>query len=777
MSEKVVDRTPPKLFTKAAQGLLAVILAVYFVLTIIYSLVTPPLESPDAYFHYGVIEYFSREFTLPSRENPQDQPWTHAVYHAPLYYMMSGLLIAPLDTSDFPEEYPKNPHARIGLPHSLNNHNYVSIKGEPWRQTYLAVYIVRAFSMMWGAITLVSIFTLARIFKPDDLWMAGVAGFFVAFTPQFLYMSAVINNDNMVVACGMLTLTMLIYMIKYTYSWRLIIIMSVVMAMGALSKVNALPLYPAVALGLSWVAYRDRVGWQKWFMWGVTVFGIWAILDGWWYIYNIIESGDVTATVPLAIAAGGASGVPTGADALWGEFIGVYYSFWGLFGWFNIIAPQSFYNFITVLLAIALVGSLYGAFRREWNKDDWMIIGVLVAHSLMVFLGWWRFRGLVSAAQGRMLFSIFAAIACFVAYGLTVYRPKLTRIVPIVLIAGLAVAGVGFPFMLLQPAYAKPAQLDTIPDTVNQVDVRYGPVVLRGYTINPEPVHWWEYQVPDDREFIEITLYWQPLERTEEPLSMFVQIFATDENFEPIEVGKVDSYPGRGMMRTDNWETDIIYADRYYLELYGEFDLAPFEPRFRVGLRNNETDVYIPATTRDGDPIDAVVPRGGTVYTTETTCEPLANPANVSYEGLMTLTGYDLAETTVAPSEVLELNLTWQTDSETPDDYRVFVQLIDANDPSTLIGSGDSVPKQDWYPSTRFVEGVCFNDTYFVEINPDAPAGDYNLLVGIYNPETGTRLNGQSSDTAQLLGGGYLIPRTVTLTAPPTAHHQTSTSD
>ena len=762
---------PPKLFTSAARHLLSVVLAVYFVLTITYSLVTPPLESPDAYFHFGVIEYFSREFQLPTRENPENHPWAHAVFHAPLYYMMSGILIAPLDTSDFPELYPQNPHAQIGLPHSLDNHNYVSIKGEPWRNTYLAVYIVRAFSMMWGALSVISIFTLGRIFKPDTLWMAGTAGFFVAFMPQFLYMSAVINNDNMVVACGLITITLLVYMIKYRYSWRLILLMSVVMAMGALAKVNALPLYPTVGLGLSWIAYRDRVGWKKWVLWGMTVFTVWALMDGWWYLYNFIQSGDFTATIPLALAAGGASGVPTGADALWGEFLGVYYSFWGLFGWFNIIAPQYFYNFITVLLAFALIGSLYGATRKrkvdDW-VDDWVIVALLIIHSLIVFAGWWRFRGLVAAAQGRMLFSVLAMLTSMVAYGLTVYRSRLLRIIPVMLITGVAVAGITFPFTLLQPAYAKPQQLTTIPDYVNQVDVRYGPVVLRGYTINSEPVHWWEYQTPADREFLEITLYWQPLERTEEPLSMFVHVFAADENFEPIEVGKVDSYPGRGMMRTDNWETDVIYADHYYLELHGDFDLAPFEPRFRVGLRNDETGEYVPATTLDGEPIAAVVPRGGSVYTSETTCEPLENHVDVVYPPLMTLTGYELDETTVAPNGVLPLQLQWDIQSATDMDYRVFVQLIDKNSPSNLLGSGDSTPKQTWYPSTSFVARNCFNDLYFVQLMPDIPAGDYNLLVGVYDANTGTRLNGQGNEAEYLLGGGYLIPQTVTVD--PTLH-------
>ena len=755
----------PVFLTRPVRIVLSAILVVYLVLATVYTLVTPPLESPDAYYHFGVIEYFSREFKLPTRENPQDHPWTHAVFHAPLYYMASGLLIAPIDTSDFPELYPKNPHARIGLPHSLNNHNFVSIKGEAWQQTYLAVYVVRAFSIMWGAISLIAIFMLGRILVPDKLWMAGTGTAFVALTPQFLYMSAVINNDNMVVACGLVTLMLLIYMIKFRYSWQLIGMMSIVMAMGALAKVNALPLYPTVALGLTWIAYRDRLGWKKLITWGLVIFAVWAVMDGWWYVYNMVQSGDFTATVPLAEAAGGASGVPTGLDNLWGEFVGVYYSFWGLFGWFNIIAPQSFYNYITALLLIAGLGVIYGAIRRPATRNDRVIVGLLVIHALLVFAGWWRFRGMVSAAQGRMLFSVLAALASGVAYGLTVYTPRWTRILPGVMLGGVAVAAVSFPITLLAPAYQKPTQLDTIPEHVNLVDVRYGPVVLRGYTINEKPINYWQYQVPADREFVEITLYWQPLERTDIPLSMFVQVYAPNENFEPVEVGKVDSYPGRGMMRTDAWETGIIYADKYYLELYGDFDLTPFEPRFRVGLRDNAADTDIPATTIDGDPIDAVVPRGGSVYSTEVSCSPPEHPTDVLFAPLAHLNGYSLETINAAAGSAFDLHLQWSVLEQTTVDYTIFVQLIDPEQPGELLGSGDSMPRQTWYPTSSWMKDVCFDDRYTVHVQPDAPPGVYRLLVGIYNRETGMRLNATHDDPTVVIGGGYLLDTPVTITA------------
>ena len=166
---------------------------------------------------------------------------------------------------------------------------------------------------------------------------------------------------------------------------------------------------------------------------------------------------------------------------------------------------------------------------------------------------------------------------------------------------------------------------------------------------------------------------------------------------------------------------------------------------------------------RDGNPIEAVVPRGGSVYSSEVSCEPLENDVNVAYPPLMTLTGYELDETVVAPNSVLPLQLQWNIQSATDMDYRVFVQLIDKDNPSELLGSGDSTPKQTWYPSTSFVAGTCFNDLYTIQLMPDILAGEYDLLVGVYDANTGTRLNGQSDEAEYLLGGGYLITQAVTV--------------
>lgn len=756
---------PPEWWTRSAKAAFGFILLIYVTLTPIYSLVTPPLESPDAYFHYGVIQYFSNNLSLPPFENPEEHPWTHAVFHAPLYYMLSGLLIMPIDTTDFPEEWPRNPHARIGLPFSVDNHNFVSFRVEPWQQSYLAVYVVRAFSMFWGAISLLGIFLIGRFLFPARLSIAFVAALFVTLTPQFLYMSAVINNDNMVVALSLITLAMLVYAIRYKYDWRSFVWMGLAMAAGSLAKVNALTLYPVVALALLYLAWRDEWKIGRLFQYGSIVLGIWVAMAGWWYLRNLIYFGDFTGTVPLAIAAGGGSGVPTGLDNLWDEFVGVYYSFWGLFGWFNIIAPPIFYDWVTLFLGLAAIGLVYALIRHRSDMDMRVIVLLLIIHAVLVFAGWWRFRGMVQAAQGRMLFGMLAALAIGTSYGLMVWQPRWTRLLPAVFLSGMAVAAVSFPFTLLAAAYQVPPRLETIPPSANLVDVRYGPVVLLGYEIRDVPVDYWDYRVPEDREFVHITLYWQPLERSERPLSMFVQVYAPDENFEPVEVGKVDSYPGRGMMRTDTWQPGIIYADTYRLELYGDFGLTPFEPRFRIGLRDNETNIEVPATTRDGQPIDVVMPRGGSVFSREVTCDPLPNSIDINFEDLVRLRGWSVPQLTAVPGGTLDLHLQWDILNTTPDDYRIFVQLIDPAAPEILHGSGDTVPRGDWYPTYRWVPGVCFNDRYVVQIAPDVPAGEYRLFVGLYRAHEGFRLAPQAEDTAadSLFGGGYLLDAIITV--------------
>lgn len=698
---------------------LAALLAAYLLLVTLYSLNTPYFEAPDAYYHFGMIEYISREAALPPDDDPLAHPWEQMVFHAPLYYLISGVLIAPIDTSDFPEQYPHNPHARIGLPDAAHNKNFAAPGEVRWNQTPLAVFLVRGFSMILGGVTLVSVYTMGRLLFPNRVGIALLAALFVMLNPQFLYLSAMINNDNLALALSMVTLALLVFLFKRGMTWRRVMALGVVMALASLSKVSTLPLYPTVGLGLLWLCYRAAAGWGRFALWLKMMFVLgllWAVIAGWWYVRNIALYGEPFATDIHAEVFGRRADDPT-SD----EFGGMFLSFWAVFGWFNITVPDIFYDWVTLILVLGVGGVLVGLWKQQPDTESRVIIGLFAFHAAAVFISWYRFNQMVSASQGRIVFGILGGLALMMAYGLR----NLPRVPLSILLGGMAAGAVGFPALAIAPTFTPSPVVDSLPADVHPVAVRYGPIHLLGYRAYRED------------ESLMLKLYWRSETRTEKPLSLYIQVYAPDEEGNPVEAGKIDTYPSGGLRRTDTWETGVIYEDTYRLETEGEF--GPYEPRFKIGWRDNGTGEEILPTTVDGTPLESVIVRGGSVRASQ--CSPPTVSMEARFGDLAQLKGYRLpANLTVQPGGLFDLQLQWQVLAETPENFTVFVQLVNPDDLTHIVGSGDSVPRQDWYPTSAWLQGVCFDDTYRVQLRPDAPPGEYHLLVGFYRPENGTRL-------------------------------------
>ena len=109
------------------------------------------------------------------------------------------------------------------------------------------------------------------------------------------------------------------------------------------------------------------------------------------------------------------------------------------------------------------------------------------------------------------------------------------------------------------------------------------------------------------------------------------------------------------------------------------------------------------------------------------------------------LLGYDLAEPEAQPGASLHLTLHWAALAPVAQSYTVFTQLLGPD--LQLYGQLDHPPLDNLWPTSRWQPGDRLADRYDLPINPAAPPGDYQLLVGMYDPQTGQRLtitqNGQ----------------------------------
>ncbi|HMQ54393.1 MAG TPA: glycosyltransferase family 39 protein [Anaerolineae bacterium] len=143
---------------------------------------------------------------------------------------------------------------------------------------------------------------------------------------------------------------------------------------------------------------------------------------------------------------------------------------------------------------------------------------------------------------------------------------------------------------------------------------------------------------------------------------------------------------------------------------------------YDLGL-GNETGPAVQAFSGDGSPLPA---------------DP-ASPSNSS----------------AGPASLLPLTLYWQAQTIPAADYTVFVHLRDRLNQN--VAQQDQPPAQGQYPTSLWDAGEIIVDPVTLPLDPALPAGEYALVVGLYNLATGERLS------APALSNGELHLKTISL--------------
>ncbi|HEY64503.1 MAG TPA: glycosyltransferase family 39 protein [Caldilineae bacterium] len=241
---------------------LAVILLAFLILGTIYSVVNPLFEAPDEVWHYEYVRWLVEGHGLPRPEQVGNAPWHQEGSQPPLYYMLAALVTYPIPTDNAAEVIRYNPHAAMGRADAFGNKNVI-VHGRadawPWRGVALAAHMVRFLSLLMGAATVLCTYGTARTIFPGQRTIAAAAAALVAFNPQFLFLSAAVNNDNLVIACSAAGIWLLVRLLAQEKPRRYqLVLLGVLLGVAALSKLNGLLLFVPTGLTLSLIAWRRR---------------------------------------------------------------------------------------------------------------------------------------------------------------------------------------------------------------------------------------------------------------------------------------------------------------------------------------------------------------------------------------------------------------------------------------------------------------------------------------------------------------------------------------
>jgi hypothetical protein len=181
-------------------------------------------------------------------------------------------------------------------------------------------------------------------------------------------------------------------------------------------------------------------------------------------------------------------------------------------------------------------------------------------------------------------------------------------------------------------------------------------------------------------------------------------------------------------------------------------------------LINRQPDLFAPFMTTDGTRLQLTrLPPGwrlAFVYP-DLNCnwclfqlKPPDYPTQVMFGETVRLAGYDISATQLSPDDTLNITLSWESSGALPKSYVVFVHLLDAN--GQLVGQVDQLPLQGQWPTHNWRAGDRLADRYTLNLEPALPAGDYQVVVGLYDPEGLERLPAYAKQN-QVLDNGVVL--------------------
>ncbi len=128
----------------------------------------------------------------------------------------------------------------------------------------------------------------------------------------------------------------------------------------------------------------------------------------------------------------------------------------------------------------------------------------------------------------------------------------------------------------------------------------------------------------------------------------------------------------------------------------------------------------------------------------------IADPLDVTFAGGIRLRGFDLHRplrsgiAQARPGEALTIDLYWEASEPVAADYTVFTHFVGTTaNPRTggpLWGQHDGPPVDGHYPTGTWLPGQMIVDRHLLQVERDAPAGEYELEIGLYLPATLERL-------------------------------------
>lgn len=726
MPEEAIGHLGPR--RVSARVLLALLLAGYFTLALAYGWLNPVFEAPDELWHFLYVDHLQRNHALPVQDPLQKEGGPRQEgSQPPMYYLVAAALGSLTRADDLPAYQQLNPRHRMGdifAPDERNLIFHTEKESVSFSATARAVHLARLLSTVLGLVTVLLTYAAAREVLPAARGLALFAAAYVAFLPQFAFLSAAVNNDNLAIAMATLCLWLLLR-VRRRPSPLLLVLLGLAAGIASLSKLSAVGLAPVIALGLL-VPASPRETWRPRLRRLAIVAATALVVAGWWYARNLFLYGDPFG-LNVMLAMVGVRDRPPDLAGLLAELWLIKASFWALFGWTNVPADGWFYLVTDFIMLLGLAGVVLRLVRRpdaaSRPREFWLLL-IWIIVAALALANWNR---LTVAPQGRLLFSALAPLAILLAWGLTAFHWRGVPIAAVAVVIAIPALAAYALFAYLVPSYhtlpvmARGALGDNFTPRPIDFGAQYR---LLGFRLSEQSLH--------SGQTATVTLYWQ---RRDPSAPGYVRFLHLEAPGEPLFAGG-DAVLGADLPPAI-WSGEDVLRDVRLLSVPVNAD-APLLADLTVGLYEPDSQRRLPAQEQSGVPLgDAPTIARLRVLPNALPLAPDAERSAVQLGDEVALAADLLPSHTIHAGQSLRGLLYWRALATPRADYTVFVHLAREGKP---VAQYDAQPRRGRYPTSAWQPSEIVPDDFVIPTAAGIPPGDYRLLVGLYDLATGQRL-------------------------------------
>ncbi len=730
------------------QGLLLLWVA-FIALAVAWNLNVPAYENLDEIEHTEVIRHIAVRGRLPVHGEAEAAGF-HVRQEAsqpPLYHILGALWVRLLGLSTAPPEVDPVPELSVECGLSDTFYNKATWKRNPYAELSATgqrrtIHGLRLLSTLLQVATLTGTWVLAqRLFPRTSIPLLATA--IVAFNPQFLLVSAGVNNDNLITPLATWTLVLLVDLWQAGPTTGRLLAIGTLTGLAGLSKLSGLGLLGLSAGVLVAYAVRERPPFPRLALWGLLSALPAVGLLAPWLLRNYTLYGDLTALEPMLEKVGR----QTSSGGLWGTARLIVISYWGQLP--CTFYPRLLYWPFWVLLGGGLFGITFQGAHFSRPQQSGLLI--LTAWLILIVGAWIRWNATTPATGGRLLFPASAALAVLLAAGW--YAAGVRLRLPLARLWGALLVLGGLISLLLGPVYifSPPALAPAPPTSQQSEDLTFGDQLrLQGYTaeIVRSPTACWFRSSTYCRPTLALTLDWRAVEPMDEDYLLVLQLVSSQVGENTLRLS-YNHWPGRGNLPTSAWPTGRTFRERYLIPLHeGTFVTQAWD--LQVAFLDPAGE-RLPAS-REGVQIgDAggltTLRAPGTVAPSCPAADALA-PAPIFGDQVA------LTHAWITPTEEgKQVNLCWEALAPLDLRYTVFVHAYDPA--GELVSTGDAPPMKGAFPTTLWEAGDVIRDVHLLPLPADKP--EVEIAVGLYDPESGLRLPASRAEE-QLPNEAFILP-------------------